>query len=271
MDNFRKLTIIRLASLNNSFSSLVEESLSKIPSFSGLNILVPNGTAYISDKPIKADNSVDIMFQFRGGTTSNYKKAGFQGVMIFADVPKDFKVFTASYVNNIIQLVLEKLSSINGKPVQLGKLGLSAFSGGAQALSNILRQKSSLIKSPSFIFVADGIHGSEDLWTNIAKDAEEGKTKFILTHTAIKPDTFKSTTEVADKILQNRNLSRQPVTSWNKGLKPESVAEKGNFKVIQYHKEQKPYQVNGKVNVPGTAGYQHIQAAQDMSTYLSEF
>lgn len=269
MNEFRRLTLIRLASADSTFLSAVKESLTPKIKYSGLGISIPKGIIMVPAEPIKPDGSVDIMFQFRGGNISQYEKAGVNAVVVLADSDKP-KEFNSSFVNTAVDKILAKLKEVSGKNVKLGKLGFSAFSGGAQAVSNILRS-GGIVKKPDFVYIADGAHGGEDVWSKLADEAEKGQTKFILTHTAIVPDGFKSTTEVAEDLLKSRGLSRQPVTNWKSGLKPESVAQKGNFKVVQYHKDNLPYMINGKTNVPGTAGYQHIQAAKDMTTYLTEF
>ncbi len=63
------------------------------------------------------------------------------------------------------------------------------------------------------------------------------------------------------RILKKVSLTREAVPNYNyEIIKPVSLATKGDFYCYQLYDKVQPYLINGKPNVPGSMGYQHIIA-----------
>ena len=234
--------------------------------------------------PVKDDNTVDIMFQFRGGSPKLFAQAGVNAIIVMADAggvgggPSRKAFGSSNFVNTTINSILKYVSNKTGETINLGKLGLSAWSGGYDPIHGIMQDHyngKQLIKQPDYVGLFDGMHHSVQqgnpamkVWEQLAADAQKGKAQFVITHTAVDPVKYPSTTTTTNYLLNNLGVKRQNTNNWTgKSQAPVSVANSGNFYVYQLYDKQAPYMSNGKVNVPGTAGHQHIQALQNMPDY----
>lgn len=72
-------------------------------------------------------------------------------------------------------------------------------------------------------------------FTNWAEKATLGRKSFIITHSAVFPGTYASTTETADYLLQTMGLQRQPLLKEGPvGMQQTSSAAMGNFQVLSF-------------------------------------
>lgn len=246
--------------------------------------LGPGVSAIFPENPIGPGNKVNIMFQFRGGSAGLASKAGLNAVIIMADQPgigggPSRQAFgNSTFVNNAVSSALSYIKNKTGKDVFLGNLGFSGWSGGYDPIHGIMSDHYSgkkLIKNPDYIGLFDGMHHSikpnnpaMKVWEQLAKDAQKGKTKFVITHTAVKPDKYPSTTDTSNYLLSQLGLQRQKLDNWHGNYsKPVSYSKTGNFEVYQLYDTEQPYMISGKTNVPGTSGNQHIQALRSIPDF----
>lgn len=115
-----------------------------------------------------------------------------------------------------------------GRPIS--ELILVGWSAGYGSIREILRQQ--FDQPPvTTVILLDGLHtgyvggkpGPKESQLEVepltpfrefAKQAVEGRRKFVYLHTEIFPGTFASTTETADWLIQQLRLKRQPVLKW---------------------------------------------------------
>jgi hypothetical protein len=283
----RHKNLLQLAKNAGIITNMVQEYLQKPAEFKQTNInLGYPGTSVISPpNPVNKDGSVNIFFQFRGGTAQAFSKSNMNAVVVLADAggagggPSRKAYGTPDFINKAVASILAQLKKQTGRDdIKLGKLGLGAFSGGYDPVHGILSGRDRLIKQPDYVGIFDGMHHgkpgtpnpqSMEPWRQLAEDAAAGKTTFIFAHSAVKPDNYASTTDSANWLLNQMDLSRQQIPQWHgTNQKPKTYAGKGSFHVFQLSDELAPYKVNGKSNVPGTSGRQHLDVLHAMPDYL---
>lgn len=278
---FRKQTLIRLIKKAGIVTDMVQQNLTK-PKFQVLGSVGKGTTIMMPSEPIHPDGSVDIVFQIRGiagGDVKAASAAGVNAVIVTAEAgglgsKENLAAYgSPSFINEAVGKILSNLKTrYPDKNVHLGKLTVSSFSGGGGATAQLLMNRSQLPKGaepPKFVFI-DGLHADPggSVMKAVVDYAKEVKNnpsagELSIVHTAVVPTGYTSTTQVADYLLNQVGLQRQKLNG-NGG--PVSEAEQGGLKVIQLYDHQQPYMAKdpktGKIrpNVPGTAGYQHIQA-----------
>jgi hypothetical protein len=245
--------------------------------YSNANIsLNVNGTnvAWPGPQVIHSDGSVNFLFFFRGGNNSIMSQSQTNAIVINADAggggggPSAAVYGSSNFINTSIQSILKQLEEKTGiKNLHVGKLGLASFSGGYDAVYHILKQKSQINYPLSYMGVFDGMHhggaGKPDekameTWGQEAEEAAKGGTQFVIAHSAIKPG-YCSSTDSSNWLVNKLGIQRKPVTEWNGvGRKPESIAQKGNFQVIQLYSDKSQEPNEGK---------QHM-AARDFSVNI---
>lgn len=281
---FRIATLHHLMKKAGVISDLVEKSLTKDTSKEHYQVLGSVGTGtsiMMPENPIKTDNSVDVLFQIRGiskGDTKTASNMGKNAVIVTCEAggvsKENLKAFgDPSFINQAINKVLNHLKQLfPNKEPKLGKLTISSFSGGGSAVANLLTQRARLPKGtqpPKFIFI-DGLHTDPSSSTmkaivDYAREVKDNPAagELSIIHTAVVPIGYASTTETANHILGQVGLQRIRNNDQNGAV---SSAQLGGLKVVQLYDKQDPYMVKdpktGKIkpNVPGTAGWQHMQA-----------
>lgn len=287
----RKSAIAAYVKSAGIVTDLVQKSLLDTPEakpvFKPIGSVGPGTTVMCPQNPVKPDGSVDVIVQIRGiagGDTKSVSSMGANAVVITAEAggigSKENSVAfgNSGFVNSAVSNVLAQLKArFPDKNVHLGKLTISSFSGGGSATAALLINRTQLPKGtepPKFVFI-DGLHidpkskemqSLVDYANQVKNDPSAGQIEIV--HTAVVPGGYASTTQVADHILSQTGLQRQKVTDWKgSGPPPVSQAQSGGLKVVQLYDQKDPYMAkdeSGKVrpNVPGTAGWQHIQALQ---------
>ena len=155
----------------------------------------------------------------------------------------------------------------NKAGVRFGRVMLGGWSAGCGALRQILQAPGAYARVSAALMI-DGIHtdyvdgkpgplesklGGENLevWLQLARDAMAGRKRAIVTHSEIFPGTFASTTETADYLLKQLDLTRRPVLKWGPmGLQQLSEARAGKFQLLGYAGNAAPDHVDQLHSLP---------------------
>jgi hypothetical protein len=160
------------------------------------------------------------------------------------------------------------LKEAEGKAgVRFGRVMLGGWSAGCGAVRQILQAPGSYARVAGALMI-DGIHtdyvdgkpgpleskiGGENLeiWQQLARDAMAGRKRAIVTHSEIFPGTFASTTETADYLLKQLDLTRRPVLKWGPmGLQQLSEVRAGKFLLMGYAGNSAPDHVDQLQSLP---------------------
>jgi hypothetical protein len=132
----------------------------------------------------------------------------------------------------LVERVRESVSRKAAAEIEIHRVYLSSFSAGYGAVRAILRSHAAQVDA---IVLLDGLHtdyvpagrllsqggalNGEKLrgFLEFARLAAEGKKRFLVTHSAIFPGTYASTTECADYLINALHLQRHPVLQWGPG------------------------------------------------------
>ncbi len=154
----------------------------------------------------------------------------------------------------ILSALGDSLNSSRFIPVEvlINKITLSAFSAGYGAVRAILRQPENTA-SISSVLLLDGLHtdyvpvrttlaqggelNAEKLapFLDFARLALAKKKEFVISHSAVFPGTYASTTETSDYLLEQFGLQRRAVLKWGVlGMQQVSEAGEGNFSVLGF-------------------------------------
>jgi hypothetical protein len=157
-----------------------------------------------------------------------------------------------SAFDSLLAGVQREVAAAVARPMRIGRIALVGFSAGHGAVRTILRDPR-LFARVDAVLLLDGMHtsyipegtplasgGALDT-TNLtafaafARAAIRGEKRFVVTHSAIFPGTFASTTETADWLLAATGLKRTAVLRWGpRGMQQLSEAHSGNFDLLGY-------------------------------------
>ena len=130
---------------------------------------------------------------------------------------------------NLIKSIIKSVSQQLSIEIEAKQIYLSGFSAGYGSVRAILRDHQSLVDG---VILLDGLHtgyvpprqvlaegGAVDQeqmsdFVDFARLAQDGKKRFLITHSEIFPGTYASTTETTNFIINALNLSRRPVIRW---------------------------------------------------------
>lgn len=155
------------------------------------------------------------------------------------------------YLDSIIKLSLKILydSISEFKSKDYSNLLISSFSAGYGGVREILKSEKYYHKIKSII-LADGLHtdyilnenkkfiNSEQMkdFLRFAKDATKFKKIFIISHSEIFPETYSSSTETADYLLDSTNTNRIfAELNWGNNFIQKSYAINGNLFVYGFY------------------------------------
>lgn len=177
-----------------------------------------------------------------------------------------------NYLDSIIQLLLKILhdSVSQFKSKDYSNLIISSFSAGYGGVREILKSERYYHKIKSII-LADGLHTDYILNENkkfinpeqmkdflrFAKDATKFKKIFIISHSEIFPETYSSTTETADYLLDSTNTNRIfAELNWGNNFIQKSYAINGNLFVYGFY---------------GNDGASHLTHLQNIGLFFRKF
>ena len=138
-----------------------------------------------------------------------------------------------------------------GRPVAFRRVEVSAFSAGYGAVRAVLRDDA--FSGIDGVLLLDGLHTSYvpegrvlfeggrldttllDPFVRFARQAVMGAKRFVVTHSAIFPGTFASTTETTDYLIEALGLERTPVLRWGPGgMQQLSEVRSGGLHVLGF-------------------------------------
>lgn len=250
----------------------------KIPGINGAVVIVP-------DNPI-INGKYNVLIQIRPGT--NATKAGINTIVVnceaggMASKENAEKYGNSKWIKEQLQVIQTELSKRFGN-VSLGKLGLTSFSGGYQAVGNIIEDPEMRSKINSLI-IMDGIHEGKrsnpdptrmKRWVQFAQEAKnDPKNKqFVFIHSAVDPGSYSSTTDSANYLNQNVGAIPSLTNNTYAGIKPAAINNIGGFTTIQLYNKQSDNLGYGYTEKE--MKNQHIMTAKAlpdiMSNYLSNW
>ena len=169
---------------------------------------------------------------------------------------------------NLFQTLLEEASHLLDLKRGWSSITLTGFSAGYGAVREILKtpQYFTLVNN---VLLLDGLHtsylpegkrladGGEidasglEVFVRFGREAQNGRKRFVFTHSEIFPGTYASTTECADYLLQQLNLSRHPQL-WHGpiGMQQLSVADKAGLHLRGYAGNSAPDHVDHLQGMP---------------------
>lgn len=171
----------------------------------------------------------------------------------------------------VFKAILDEASSQLGLKQGWSSITLSAFSAGYGAVRQILRNPE-LFNLVNNVLLLDGMHASYspegklladgglieatnvDSFVSFAKEAILKRKIFVLTHSEIFPGAYASTTECADYLLAQLNLTRRPdLRSGPMGMQQLSSVDVGGFHLRGY---------------AGNSAQDHVDHFQAMSAWF---
>ncbi|MBL8220150.1 MAG: hypothetical protein JNL62_13025 [Bryobacterales bacterium] len=138
---------------------------------------------------------------------------------------------------------------------------LGGWSAGCGAIRAILGDKAAYQRVQTVLCI-DGMHtgyvngtpgplessidpGPLSVWRELARDAMNGRKRFLLTHSEIFPGTFASTTETADWLLRELGVKARPLLQWGPmGTQQISGFKSGRFELRGYAGNSAPDHVD---------------------------
>jgi hypothetical protein len=224
------------------------------------------GTLFVPSG-IKGANNVAVLFFFHGGTWLP-EVAAAQNKMAVVTVQAGSGSGTYARLFDDPARFPALLKEAETKAgVHFGRTLLGGWSAGCGAIRQILKARDSYARIDAALMI-DGIHtdyvdgkpgpleskiGGENLeiWLQLAHDAVAGRKRAIVTHSEIFPGTFASTTETADYLLKQLQVTRRPVLKWGPmGLQQLSEARAGRFLLIGYAGNSAPDHVDQLHSLP---------------------
>lgn len=152
-----------------------------------------------------------------------------------------------SIYTELLNAITDTVSIKTNRKVSFKKVYFTSFSAGYGAVREIIKTHSSKVNG---ILLLDGLHtdyipdgkvlaeggklNTDKLqdFLKYAKSAVNKRTKFMISHSAIFPGTYASTTETADWLINTLGLKSTPVLKWGPvGMQQISEVEKGNLKI----------------------------------------
>jgi len=251
----------------------------------GGTISIPGAKAGIEVKcpnnPI-INGKYNVFVQIRPGAGAS--SAGINAILVYCEAggmasAENTREFgNSDWLKKQLGIIQTVLSKKFGN-VSLGKLAVSSFSGGYQALGNILADPTINDKIDSAI-ILDGIHfGGRNKpdpvglkpFTDFANKVKNDPTKkMVVLHSSVDPGTYASSTTTANYINQNVGAQKSKTDKTYNGITPASISNVGGYTAIQLFDQKDP----GKLGY----GYdekqqknQHVQCAKALSQIMSEY
>ena len=216
---------------------------------------------------LKTANGIPILFFFHGGTwLPEVAAAQIKVAVVTVQAGSGSATYARLFDEPTRWAALLKEAETKAG-VRFGRVMLGGWRAGCGAVREILKAPDSYARVDAALMI-DGIHtdyvdgkpgpleskiGGENLeiWQQLARDAMAGRKRAIVTHSEIFPGTFASTTETADYLLKQLNLTRRPVLKWGPmGLQQLSEARAGKFLLLGYAGNSAPDHVDQLHSLP---------------------
>lgn len=197
----------------------------------------------IPDELPTVNNKLNIIFQYRWHIAAPPDKSNIKAVYVYADHPglntgDVGELGRVDYINKSIDKILDTTK------VELGKVGLSAYSGGGLGFYHLFKAN---IRKVDAIIMSDanyGGHPTGETWKLMAeKYTDSIEQKFVLFHTRSLEKSFDSTTTTANLLIKALNLDSYviPINEnddvWKEWyVKPTNWAVKGGLTILDSEK-----------------------------------
>jgi hypothetical protein len=217
---------------------------------SGLSVLLPSAC-------LPGDGSYDVVIHFHGALNvmkSVLSKSELNAAVLVVNAGEISGDYSDRYApQGTLEWLLGRVERVVNTQCPLGdrrvrRLGLSAWSAGFAAVGALLRHPDVFARTGA-VLLADGLHAPllshsprtlppDSLATFIAfaQASIAGKKLLAITHSAVRTDTYASTTEATDFLLSHLGLVR--TSSERPGPLPgmvlESSVERGGFSLEGY-------------------------------------
>jgi hypothetical protein len=182
---------------------------------------ISDGAFYLAPEDVVGkDGGVDVVVHFHGATMvdDEWRATGLDAVIVSVHLPG---YGVAQYRDMFAQadrfgaLVDDAVKRVGGTHVR--RLGLVSYSAGYGAIQDVLADPTTYAMVDTVI-VLDGMHvdyreglpddGGLAIFERFAKDAAFGDKQMILTHSAVAPLDYASTTETATMLLASVGVTR---------------------------------------------------------------
>lgn len=170
--------------------------------------------------------------------------------------------------DSLLANIKREVNGALGSSATFGGVTLVGFSAGHGAIRAILRD-SAHFANVGAVLLLDGMHtsyvpegqvldkgGTVDesnlvIWEKFAREAVQGRKRFLVTHSEIFPGTFASTTETADWLTVKLGLKRTPVLKWGPGgMQQLSEVHSGKFEILGFAGNSAPDHIDQFQGLP---------------------
>jgi len=236
-------------------------------SFALDDVLAKPVDIYFADRTRAADG-VDLLVHFHGA--SYVAKHAVYGsgrplVLAVVNLGSGSAVYERAFAegSTFARLVDEVRASVadrTSRDVRISRVYLSSFSAGYGAVRAILKDHAAMVEG---IVLLDGLHtdyvpprqvlaeggrlnGEKlDGFVRYGRLATAGEKRMLITHSAIFPGTYASTTECTDYLIDSLHLKRRPVLKWGPvGMQMLSETREGGLAILGFAGNSAPDHVD---------------------------
>ncbi len=192
-----------------------------------LNMDGSRAFAHVLLPEIRSDSTTDLWVHFHGGSATlekTWKRLGEPRILLVIHYAGLSSSYSRPLETNVsFQYILRSTAdSLLARGIYLDPRGLdlwlTSFSAGYGAIRELLKDENT-VRRTSLLLLSDGLHAELDRdrlrvqmkdFVSFANAAVRGERTMIITHSAIDPKTYASTTMTANYILEAVELVREP-------------------------------------------------------------
>ena len=228
----------------------------------GARLSLTHGELFVPEGYAPGEEGVHLVLHLHGAAWAverNLTHSGERAVLVtvvlnglsrvYADLFAKPETFPA-----ILDEVRAGLAALGVGDPRIGRVTVTSFSAGFGGVREILKSEEAYGRIDALV-MADSIHAGfvgdpQDRRVNpehmrefvrFAKDAAEGRKVMVISHSAIVPPTYASTTETADYLIRQVGGERTPVNEeWADGLTCTSRHEQGNLRIYGFSGDTGP-------------------------------
>jgi len=228
----------------------------------GIRTPLTYGELFVPEGYAPGEEGVHLVLHLHGAAWAaerNLVRSGERAVLVtvvlnglsrvYADLFSEPDTFPA-----ILDEVRAKLPVLGVGEPRISRLTVTSFSAGFGGVREILKSEEAYGRIDALV-MADSIHAGfvadpEDRRVNrehmgefvrFAKDAAQGRKTLVISHSAIVPPTYASTTETADYLISEVGGERTAVhEEWAEGLTCTSRYEQGNLRIYGFSGDTGP-------------------------------
>ncbi len=228
----------------------------------GLSFALPDVLAkpvdvYLPDQE-RATETVDLLIHFHGAAyvpKCAVHASGHPLALAVVNLGSGSAVYERAFTESttftrLVDSARDSLSEKTGSDIEIARVYLSSFSAGYGAVRAILRDHAARIDG---IILLDGLHTGYvpprrvladggtlntkklEPFVRYAQRAMAGEKRLVITHSAIFPGTYASTTECADYLISALGLRRRPVLKWGPaGMQRLSETRQNGLRILAF-------------------------------------